>query len=93
MPAKKKYLTRSPWIRTSKILAGSLGGYAVMFSFHLFLCNIFPREDVVVTSFFTGYILWAILLLWAFLAENVWKVWLIYIGATILFSIPFLIPS
>jgi hypothetical protein len=93
MPANKKYLTKSPWLRLSKILAGTLGGYAVMLSFHLLLSKIFPREGVVVTSFFTGYILWAFLLLGAFLVRNVWKVWLTYLGLTLLFSLPFLIPS
>jgi hypothetical protein len=92
MPAKKKYLTRSPWLRLSKILAGALGGYAVMFSFHLLLTQFFPRENVIATAFFTGYILWAILLLVAFLARNVWKVWFAYLALTLLFSIPYLIP-
>lgn len=91
MPANKKYLTRSPWLRFSKIMAGTIGGYAVMMSLHLLLTRIFPRENVVVTAFFTGYILWAFLLLWAFVAKNVWKVWATYIGLTLLFSLPYLI--
>ena len=90
MPANKKHLTKSPWIRTLKILAGTIGGYTVMFSFHLFLSKILPREAVVVTSFITGYLLWGILLLWAFIADNVWKLWLLYIGLTLLFSMLFL---
>jgi len=92
MPANKKYLTRSPWIRLCKILAGVVGGYAVMFSFHMLLTRIFPQEHVIATSFFTGYVLWAILLLMAFLAKNVWKVWGVYVGLTLLFSLPYLIP-
>jgi hypothetical protein len=91
MPAKKKYLTKSGWLRTSKILAGAVGGYTVMFSLHLLLCRVFSREDVIVTSFFTGYILWAFLLLWAFVARNVWIVWLTYAGLTLVFSLPYLI--
>lgn len=91
MPANKKYLTKSPWLRTSKILAGAVGGYTVMLSFHLLLCQLFPRQGVIVTSFFTGYILWAFLLLWAFLAKNVWKVWATYLLLTFLFSMPYLI--
>jgi len=86
MPANKKYLTKSPWIRLSKILAGAIGGFAVMFSFHLFLTLIFPKDEVVATSFILGYILWAFLMLWAFVEKNVWRIWLIYLGATILFS-------
>jgi hypothetical protein len=91
MPANKKYLTKSPWLRLAKILAGVAGGYAVMFSFHLLLTRIFPQENVIATSFFTGYILWAILLLVAFLVRNVWKVWAAYVLLTLLFLLPYLI--
>lgn len=91
MPANKKYLTHSPWIRLSKLTAGAVGGYAVMLSFHLLLSRIFSREAVVATSFFTGYVLWAFLLLGAFLATKAWKVWLTYLGLTLLFSLPYLV--
>jgi len=86
MPANKKYLTKSPWIRCAKILTGTVGGYAVMLSFHLFITKFFLHKEVVVTSFITGYILWAILLLKAFLANNVWRVLAFYVSLTILFS-------
>ncbi len=86
MPANKKYLTKSPWLRLSKIFAGAVGGFAVMFSLHIFLTLFFPRDEVVATSFILGYILWAFLLLWAFIAKNVWCVWWVYLGATALFS-------
>ncbi len=91
MPAKKKYLTKSPWVRLSKILAGTVGGYTVMFSFHLMLTKLFPQENVIATSFFSGYLLWATLLLIAFLAKNAWKVWAAYAILTLVFSLPFLI--
>lgn len=91
MPANKKYLTHSPWLRLSKILAGTAGGYAVMMSLHLLLATWLPREKVIVTAFFSGYILWALLLLWAFVARNVWQVWLTYIGLTGLFALPHLL--
>lgn len=92
MPANKKYLTRSPWVRLSKLIVGIVGGYAVMFSFHMLLTKVFPAENVVATAFFSGYILWAVLLLVAFLVEKVWKVWAAYAALTLLFSLPFLIP-
>ncbi|MHC8950142.1 hypothetical protein [Sphingobacterium hungaricum] len=91
MPANKKYLTKSGWIRLLRILAGTIGGYAVMFSAHLLLAKIFPQKNVIITSFITGYILWAFLLLWAFICPNVWKVWLVYIALTLLFLIPYFI--
>jgi hypothetical protein len=91
MPANKKYLTKSPWLRLARILAGIVGGYAVMFSFHMLLTKLFPQENVIATSFFTGYILWAVLLLVAFLVRNVWKVWAAYAILTLLFLLPYLI--
>ena len=91
MPANKKYLTKSPWLRLSKILAGTAGGYAVMLSFHLFLTALLPQEEVIVTAFFTGYLLWAFLLLYAFIAHNVWRVWGIYILLTAVFALPYLL--
>jgi hypothetical protein len=78
MPANKKYLTKSPWIKLSKIVAGSLGGYLVTISFHAALTRLFPKEYVMVTSFITGYLLWATLLLVAFLIPQAWKTWAIY---------------
>ena len=75
----------------AKILAGVVGGYTVMFSFHLLLTKLFPQENVIATSFFTGYVLWAILLLVAFLVRNVWKVWAAYAILTLLFLLPYLI--
>lgn len=86
MPANKKYLTRSPWIKLSKILAGSLGGYLVTISFHAALTRVFPKDYVMVTSFITGYLLWATLLLVAFLIPKAWKTWAIYIGLIGVFS-------
>lgn len=86
MPANQKYLTKSPWLRCAKILIGTIGGYAVMLSLHLIVCKILPQRDVVVTSFVTGYVLWVTLLLLAFLAKNVWKVFTIYLVLTLIFS-------
>lgn len=90
MPANKKHLS-SPRQRILKITAGFIGGYAVMLSFHTVLTLVFPKGDVVATAIFSGYILWAILLLFAFLARNGWKIWGIYILLTLLFGIPYLL--
>jgi len=86
MPANQKYLTKSPWLRLAKILIGLIGGYAVMLSLHLVICKIFPQRDVIVTSFVTGYVLWATLLLLAFLAKSVWKILTVYLVLTLIFS-------
>lgn len=91
MPANKKYLTKSPIHRFLKITAGFVGGYAVTMSFHLLLTRFFKAGDVMITTAFTGVILWAVLLLLAFLSKSVWKIWLAYIVLTLLFSLPFFI--
>lgn len=78
MPANKKYLS-SPWQRFLKITAGFVGGYFVMLFLHLLLTHVFDQKKVVVTAFITGYILWAVLLLVAFLCKSGWKIWGIYL--------------
>ncbi|MCA5006265.1 hypothetical protein [Sphingobacterium bovistauri] len=90
MPANKKYLS-SPGQRFLKITAGTIGGYLVMINFHLLLSCMIEKKYVIITSFITGYILWAILLLVAFLAKNGWKIWGVYLLLAVLFYLPFLI--
>ncbi|WP_149524470.1 hypothetical protein [Sphingobacterium hotanense] len=90
MPANKKYLS-SPFQRFLKITAGFIGGYLVMFSFHLLMTLLFQKKNVIVTAGITGYILWATLLLLAFLAKNAWKIWIIYLLLATLFYLPFLL--
>lgn len=90
MPANKKYLS-SPFQRFLKITAGFIGGYFVMISFHLLLTYLFEKKNVIITAGITGYILWSILLLLAFLAKNGWKIWGFYLLLAILFYLPFLI--
>jgi hypothetical protein len=88
MPANKKYLTKSPFQKFLKITAGFIGGYCVMISFHCLLCCVFEPKNVMITAAFTGYILWAVLMLVAFLAKSAWKIWLCYITLTAIFYIP-----
>lgn len=89
MPANKKYLTKSPWIRLCRILLGTVGGYVIMISFHLLLVFIFPKENVIATAFISGYVLWAFLLLWAFLEPKLWRLVLTYILLIVLFSLAY----
>lgn len=85
MPANTKYLS-SNWQRFAKITAGFLGGYSVTISFHLALTFIFNHVNVIITLSYTGFILWAILIVLAFFAKNGWKIWAIYFLITLLFS-------
>lgn len=90
MPANKKYLS-SPFQRFLKITAGFIGGYVVMLSFHVLLTTFFEKKDVVMTAGFTGYLLWAVLMLLAFLSKSGWKIWGFYIFLTTVFSLPYLL--
>jgi len=87
MPANKKYLS-TPFQRVLKISAGFIGGYLVMLTFHLMLTHIFEKQNVIITAYLTGYLLWAILLVLAFLAKNGWTIWGTYLILMLLFSIP-----
>jgi hypothetical protein len=93
MPANRKHLTKSPWIKASKIIIGTIGGYLVTISFHAALTRIFPVENVMITSFITGYLLWATLLLFAFLIKQAWKTWALYVALIVVFSAIYLIPA
>ncbi|TDQ80194.1 hypothetical protein [Sphingobacterium yanglingense] len=92
MPANKKYLS-TPFQRFLKMSAGFVGGYSVMLSFHLLLSTVFEKNNLIITAAFTGYTLWAVLLLLAFLAKNGWKVWLYYAVLTLVFALPYLLKN
>ncbi|MFD2825928.1 hypothetical protein ACFSYG_05550 [Leeuwenhoekiella polynyae] len=87
MPANSKYLTQSRWQRFGKITAGILGGYFVAQTLHLAVAAYTSHIVVLITSTFSLFIIWAALLICAFLAKNAWKVWGIYIGICILLSV------
>tara|TARA_R110002020_G_scaffold467884_1_gene691773 strand:- start:635 stop:937 length:303 start_codon:yes stop_codon:yes gene_type:complete len=86
MPANRKYLTQSAWQRFAKISAGILGGFIVATAFHLALASCFSHVAVLITSTFSSFILWAVLLIVAFLAKNGWRIWLIYLIVTLLLA-------
>ncbi|MFH6991985.1 hypothetical protein [Flavobacterium sp. FlaQc-48] len=87
MPANPKYLTQSIGQRIAKITAAILGGYFVSVSFHLAIAAWFSRANVLMTMAFTGFILWVVLMVVAFLAKSAWKIWGIYLLLTLVFSL------
>ncbi|MBC9795973.1 hypothetical protein [Sinomicrobium weinanense] len=87
MPANKKYLTHSVSQRFAKITAGFIGGYMVAVTFHMALAFWVDHVNVLMTLRYAGFLLWAVLFLLAFLARNGWKIWGIYLLATLLFSV------
>jgi len=87
MPANPKYLTQSPWQRFAKITAAILGGYFVSVTFHLAIAAWFNRANVLITMAYSGFILWVVLMIIAFLAKSGWKIWGLYILLSLCFSL------
>lgn len=86
MPADRKYLS-SPGQRLLKISAGILGGYLVAVLFHNAIGALLEnKEGLIVTSAYTSFLLWAILMVIAFLAKSGWKVWGVYLLLIIIFA-------
>ncbi|WP_421812649.1 hypothetical protein [Flagellimonas sp.] len=89
MPANKKYLTPTVSQRFAKISAAILGGFIVAILFHLALASWFNHVAVIITSTFSAFILWATLMIVAFLGKNGWKVWGIYLLASLVLFVIF----
>ncbi|WP_242202403.1 hypothetical protein [Aestuariivivens insulae] len=86
MPANPKYLS-SNWQRFAKFSAGFLGGYLVTITLHLAMSFWINHVTLIITATFSAFILWAVLMIIAFLARNGWKIWGIYLLLSLLFSI------
>ncbi|WP_276225293.1 hypothetical protein [Niabella beijingensis] len=80
----------TPGQRVLKISAAFAGGYLVTFTFHLCLLYFLNKKGVLVTAFFSTYLLWSGLMIWAFLSKNGWKIWGWFILLSIVFVLPYL---
>ena len=87
MPANKKYLS-SPGQRVLKISAGVLGGLMVTILFHNAIASLLINKGwLIITSAYSSFLLWVLLLILAFMAKNGWKVWSGYLSLIIIFGI------
>lgn len=86
MPANKKHLTPTFLHRFSRITAGFVGGYLVTVSFFLALSFYLDKISVLFTLVFGGFLIWASLMILAFIAKSSWKIWGIYLLLTLFFS-------
>lgn len=86
MPANPKYLS-SPGQRALKISAGLLGGYLLSTSLHL-VAALLPEIGInlLVSGTFSGFLLWVVFMVLAFLARNGWTVWGIYLLLSLIFG-------
>lgn len=85
MPANPKYLNKSPKHQFAKITAGIIGGYIISALFHLCLPLFLPYpKEVLITSVFTLFMVWCVMLIIPFLFHNGWKAWILYIAIIII---------
>ncbi len=89
MPANKKHLTPSASQRFAKVSAAILGGLIVAVMFHMALASWFNHVAVIITSTFSAFILWAVLMVLAFLGKNGWKIWGIYLLTSTMLGVVF----
>jgi len=86
MPANPKYLNASFWPRFAKITAAIIGSYLVSISFHLALASWLNRPNVIITTAYSGFIVWVVLMVVTFLGKSGWKIWGLYLLLTLFFS-------
>ncbi|MCG8306529.1 MAG: hypothetical protein MI975_04000 [Cytophagales bacterium] len=84
MPANKKYLISSPWTKTGKIIASILGAWLVSLSFHMALALWIDMKSVLVTSAYSIFIVWSLLMLVVYWIKSPWKVWGIFLLSLII---------
>ncbi len=79
MPANPKYLTTSGWQRFAKVSAAILGSYFVVMYLHMAVAVWIATGIVLISSIYSGFMLWVFFMIIPFWAKNGWKVWLWYL--------------
>ncbi len=87
MPANPKHLTSSGWQQFAKVSSGILGGYFVSTTLHLALAIWTNHKVVLITSLYSIFILWVVLLILPFLFKNGWKAWILYTLLILIFGV------
>ncbi|MEM1337976.1 MAG: hypothetical protein AAF717_07610 [Bacteroidota bacterium] len=94
MPANPKHLS-SPGQRVLKVTAGIIGGFIVSILFHNAIGSLLENKGaLIITTAYSAFLVWALLLALAFMFKNGWKAWGIYLllilvfGTIIYFSKP-----
>lgn len=87
MPANPKYLT-NPWARAGKISAGILGGYILATLLHMSIgISLTNKAPLVMTAVYTFWLTWIALMIFAFYSKKAWKIWVLYLGLSILLGL------
>ena len=77
-----------PGQRLLKVTAGILGGFIVTILFHNAIGSMLEfKGGLIITTGYTAFILWAALMVIAFMFKNGWKIWGIYLLCIVLLGI------
>ncbi|MEM9859705.1 MAG: hypothetical protein AAF843_20295 [Bacteroidota bacterium] len=87
MPANKKYLLNTRLGRTSKILAAIFGSLFATMSFHVAAAVWTDPINALVTSLFSIFIIWPLLMLMVYWIAKPWKSWTILLSITLIFGV------
>tara|TARA_R110000751_G_scaffold79118_1_gene159538 strand:- start:1112 stop:1414 length:303 start_codon:yes stop_codon:yes gene_type:complete len=82
LPANSKYLTSSPVQRAIRLLTGFVGGYLVTTLLHLIAAAYISKSVILITFTFSGFIIWAVLFIVAYIPKKAWQASLTYFGVT-----------
>jgi hypothetical protein len=77
MPANKKYLMKSGWAKASKVIAAILGSFVASMGLHLALTYWLYRPTVLITSTYSVFVVWLLLMLWVYAAKTAKRSWMI----------------
>ena len=75
MPANKKYLLKSKWVKGSKIFAALVGGAATTLILHIALAKMCNPDIVVLSSWFSMPLLWATIMVMIYWIKDHLKGW------------------
>lgn len=91
----KQTHTTSPWATASRIVAASLGGYALAYAATAFLAVYLPlaRGDRAVFSSLACFAVWVAAALYVFAARSVGRAWLSLVGLGGLMALAAFLPS
>lgn len=87
MPANKKYLTQSPWIKSGKLSAAIAGGLLASISLHMALAIWTDRTVIIPTAVYSGFILWVVFMVLSYWVPRVWHAWGIMGGIVLISSL------
>lgn len=82
MPANKKYLISSAWVKTSKVIACIFGALFCTLAIHLLAALCIDIEMVMLTSLYSVFMVWVMLMFMVYYIRKAWLSWLILVSVT-----------